>query len=265
MKAIRTDLVHITPATAKRWLETSNNCNRSLRPAVVEKYAEDMRRGLWRITHQGIAFYADGEVADGQHRLAAIAKSNMTIKMFVTKNMPKETAAVIDQNTPRTAHDAVRLSGGPEYIDKDMIAVVRYVLSGMGVDPNPHSISTITSYAEKHKDLLQLARSFIHQKKRNVTGAMITASYFCALNAGEPADKIKRFAEIMFYGEIDGPYENPAIKMREFLITNGAGCWRGWTRVETGYRLQRAIQLFCEGKAVSKLVTVDHYIYPTPQ
>lgn len=267
MKAnhINTEVITITPKMASNWLASYNNHNRSLRDGAVAKYAEDMANGMWRFTHQGIAFYATGELADGQHRLAAIVKAGVAVPMLVTRNLPVATAVVIDQNAPRKAHDAIRLGGGLDWIDRSAVAIARCALSELGIETNPRSISTVTDYAERHKELILKAMSFTSTKKRNLTNAGIVTSYFCALYAGEPEEKIYRFAQIMLNGEIVSPQENAAIKMREYLLTNGPGVWVGWSRVETMYRLQRAIQLFCEGKHISKLVTVDHFIYPAPK
>jgi hypothetical protein len=70
----------ITPEIAQFYLDTRYP-NRNLRPRHVETLALDMRSGLWKTTHQGIAFAwveerQRWEMVDGQHRMAAIVLSD---------------------------------------------------------------------------------------------------------------------------------------------------------------------------------------------
>jgi hypothetical protein len=48
---------------------------------TVRDFAEAMRRGDWRLTHQGIAFDASGALVDGQHRLAAIVEADVPVEI----------------------------------------------------------------------------------------------------------------------------------------------------------------------------------------
>jgi len=66
----------ITPEVATSLLK-NNAGNRNLRSTVVEHYADQMKRGEWKPTHQAIAIGADENIIDGQHRLSAIVKSGL--------------------------------------------------------------------------------------------------------------------------------------------------------------------------------------------
>lgn len=261
---LKTEIINITPAQAKQWLD-KNTKNRQIREERAVQYADDMKAGRWRFTHQGIAFYIDGTLADGQHRLHAITLYNKPVPMLVTRGLPQETGQAIDQNLPRMTHDAIRIGGGPAWIERNLVASVRVLLNYMNADTKAHSVAEIVDYAKRYADDLQLAQAFVAIKKRNVTSASIAACYFCAMQAGEDKDKLKRFAEIMLHGEIAGPHENAAIRLREFLISEGARAWMGYARMETARKVQRAIQLFCEGKATAKLYTPEKLIYPIPR
>jgi|SRR5579862_1396982 len=47
--------------------------NREIRPARVDEYSEAMRAGLWRdLLSDPIAITSDGQVVNGQHRIAAV-------------------------------------------------------------------------------------------------------------------------------------------------------------------------------------------------
>ena len=90
----------VTPALAKEWLEKNTN-NRILNDVRVNDYIRDLKNGHWQLTHQGVAFYENGVLADGQHRLIAIAKSGISVEILVTRNMPLSTAHCHDRGKTR--------------------------------------------------------------------------------------------------------------------------------------------------------------------
>lgn len=96
------EVMDVTPSQAQQWL-SHNQENRYLSPIGVKRYAEQMRRGQWQLTHQGIAIDSEGNLLDGQHRLAAIVESGCTIKMMVTQNVPRETFMYVDNGKKRAA------------------------------------------------------------------------------------------------------------------------------------------------------------------
>jgi len=74
----------ISPTKAHEWMER-NTINRQIRSGRVSAYARDMKSESWVLTHQCIAFNANGDLIDGQHRLMAIMESNMSIMMYVAR------------------------------------------------------------------------------------------------------------------------------------------------------------------------------------
>lgn len=79
-----TKVMKISPCMAKKWLENAAVGNRRVDMRTVSRYANDMQSGHWELTHQGIAFDADGHLIDGQHRLRAIIQSGMDVEMQVS-------------------------------------------------------------------------------------------------------------------------------------------------------------------------------------
>jgi len=104
MADIKTSTVLITPDLAAMWLKTSNKANRSIGERHVDKLANDMISGKWRTTHQGIAFYEDGVLADGQHRLAAIIKSGIAQQMLVVTGLERADAIDLLAEAERLAN-----------------------------------------------------------------------------------------------------------------------------------------------------------------
>lgn len=109
---MKTESVNITPALAREWLK-GNAGNRALRPSHVETLRISFSRGEFVTTHQGIAFDADGEIIDGQHRLTAISMmpEGFAAKMLVTWGLDREKAfPVIDATqAKRSTSDVLRV------------------------------------------------------------------------------------------------------------------------------------------------------------
>ena len=80
----------------KKNTKTSNTNNRPIRYPHLDKLSEAIEKGEWKVTNQGIAFDADGNLIDGQHRLAAILQTRQTVKMMVATNMDAGIFDVVD-------------------------------------------------------------------------------------------------------------------------------------------------------------------------
>lgn len=103
----------VTPELAESLLER-NVMNRPIDKGVVNFMAASMARGEWKITHQGVALDGDfdsGRLLDGQHRLHAVIKSGVPVRMLVFLHVLPETFSVLDTGKKRTAGDVLNLSG----------------------------------------------------------------------------------------------------------------------------------------------------------
>lgn len=109
------EVVEISPHLAKEWLQR-NTHNRNLRQRVVNGYAADMAAGVWVEDGQSIKFAADGALLDGQHRLAAIVQSGVTLRILVVSGLPNSTQDTMDTGAKRTLGDALKLRGESNYV-----------------------------------------------------------------------------------------------------------------------------------------------------
>lgn len=94
-------LTTIHPDVAYKMLEC-NTHNRTVSDNHVKRLAADMAAGKWIITHQGIAYSAEGVLLDGQHRLFAITQADVPITMMVSYNVSEASLGVIDIGKART-------------------------------------------------------------------------------------------------------------------------------------------------------------------
>ena len=106
VKVIMTDAL-----IAKRWL-TRNVRNRKIRTTTVQRYRSDMEGGRWTFAADPIRFDSDGNLIDGQHRLAALAETEgITLPMLVVRGLPEAAQSVMDQGGRRTPGDQLSLKG----------------------------------------------------------------------------------------------------------------------------------------------------------
>lgn len=107
---MKTTVEVIGPKEASKYLERNQN-NRPVRKSTVRRYAETMRRGQWKLTPEPIAFDTNGELINGQHRLAAVVESEATIQCVVARGVDPEAFAVIDSGVSRSMGDRLAQVG----------------------------------------------------------------------------------------------------------------------------------------------------------
>lgn len=248
---IQTEVV--TPEKAQKWLEF-NTRNRTLSRRKVKLYADDMRKHRWTLHHQGIAFYDNGELADGQHRLAAVVESDKTVTMVVVRNIPKGSGADIDRHRTRGEADAIRIGGLAEWIGKTEVHVIKALASVHGSHPNTFTAKQIADIGQHVEKEVGFAINAFIKKQRFVTTAPVMAAVAIASDHYEH-DRLMEFAEVLCTGIPNGRGDIAAIKLRENLIARQGGPGGTSGRRDTIYKTLRAIELFFQHKEVDRLHT----------
>jgi len=136
----------ITPAIAKAYLE-ANVSNRRLRSPTLLQYVKDMANGRWKEeTGEVIKISKTGRILDGQHRLWAIVKANVSLYFHVAINLEDEVFDVLDTGRSRNSADAFKIMG----IKNDssipsMIAMYNFLLLGRraGIQKNEKSTNAM--------------------------------------------------------------------------------------------------------------------------
>jgi hypothetical protein len=236
----------ITPTTAAAYLER-NTGNRALKSKHVEALANAMTDGHWQCTHEGIAFAVDGSLIDGQHRLAAVVKSGVTITSLVFRDCDAGTFHVIGDASRRSAADVLHLSG--EVSTTKLAAATNYAIVG---DAARHASKTEISkfVASKHGDLL----------RKMITGDSVPSPIVGALSRAvraaviNEADALK-FCDEYRRGSWDGP-DSPVCILR---LSNDRNSRRG--RVQYPYAV-RAIMMMANGERALKLYAAGEDFKP---
>lgn len=175
---MRSRTVTITPKRAAEMLE-HNGHNRPLTRTRVREFAEAMKRGDWQLTHQGIAFDTDGQLKDGQHRLAAIVEADLPVTMLVSTDLAPETFDVLDTGKRRTAADALTING--EKSTSMLAAMVRviWLAEHLPASPWTGTNATVTNHQvvatlDQHPRLREFVS--VGERVANETGMIKSAA-----------------------------------------------------------------------------------------
>lgn len=139
----------ITPETAKVYFDTRDTLNRGVRSRIVGRYAEAMKAGQWELSTQGIVFDKHGRLIDGQHRMSAIIKAGVSVKMMVCRGASESLKPVLDSGSARTPGDRAVIGGIiPQGRQKKTVAimtVIRDMLHSANVREPAHVSDPITT------------------------------------------------------------------------------------------------------------------------
>lgn len=252
-----TSIETITPEIAKRYLE-HNRCNRKMRPGDVNFYASQMRAGLWKLTHEGIAFDTEGNLADGQHRLLAVVKSGTTQQFNVTRNVLTDGVTVIGRGIQRSISDVLHFSGISA--DRTLVSVVNRIHCGISCQHLKLDVQTVANLIERHRDAIEFSRPVWGIKRKGYTVAVAAI----VSKAWYTADR-ERLAEFIacFCDSDNDPVGHQTVRaLRESLLSQPSG-----SSVHVAMAAQKtawALEKFLVGQVVKKVRCATRDPFPLP-
>ena len=254
---MKTELKVITPKQAQQWLSESNINNRRLSEKTVTLYAREISAGRWALNHQGIAFYKDGSLADGQHRLAAIVRANKDVSILVTTELEKDSYAGIDALRPRSLIDTIKIGGKAEWIDKRDSENVKMIFGVEKVGADEAIL-----LAENIKESLLFTKMCFPKKSKGVVTALRSA-FTLARYYGEDENRLIEFADMFYSGIVKSENDIAVIKLRDYLLTGDNAKNSGGSQREQSFsKVQNCIKKFCEHKTMGQLKALENLPYP---
>ena len=251
--------MNVTPAMAEAWLN-ANNTNRKLRDGVVEKYAEDMRHGRWTDCPAPIAFYADGDLADGQHRLFAICDAQVTVRFPIARGLDREAGLNIDTGLGRSLVDNARISGADSGLSNELLSTVRAIEDGeRGNAKTARSNAERLVLVERHREAAQWVMQH-GPRGKVVRNAVVLGALGRAYYHEKDRDRLARYCAVLGSGFSDGVHESAAIAMREYLRDNAGATMTAWR--DTFLKVQNSIHYFMQQKGLTIIKGVKDEAYP---
>lgn len=202
----------VTPELATEWLTFSAayaeqhnvRVNRRPSPGVIDQYARDMQNQRWADTGVPVIIDVRGVVIDGQQRLAALVKSDVTLRFHVVFDVAPEAQENIDKGRKRTVGDDLTIRGVP---DANHVASTSSLLvawrSGrilrQGFSPSP---TEVNNFAREHEVALVDAVRFARQVKNYVDQCTVSVVSACVFTARRlDVDASERFFEALRTGQ----------------------------------------------------------------
>jgi hypothetical protein len=249
----------VTPAQAEKWLKECNTHNRSLNDKKVLRFADFIKSGFWKHTHQGIAFSENNILIDGQHRLAAVVKANMPAIFDVTFGLPFDVQAVIDTEGGRTPTECLKLGMGMD-VDKECVAIARAMIAP--VSQSRVQIQDLAAFIKKYYEPIKWTDSIFPTHIKQVTTAALFATVARA-SLTEDRSRLIEFANCVMTGVVMNPKDDIAairlVRALGTLRTNG-----NQNRGDAYRYSQRAVRAFLDRQYIDKLYKAASELFPLP-
>jgi hypothetical protein len=253
----------VTPEMALEWLAL-NETNRSLIRADVEYLRDCILSGQWKVTHQGIAFWEDGDLADGQHRLNAIMEAGVGVWINVTRGMSRENAEAIDRGRVRSNKDHLHFSGVKS--DTRRVAACVCLTNQYRVERSENAARWSKRRLRpdefrKFYDAFSPAIEFAYESNTQLhacVGAAIASAWFTA-----DRERLAQFRSLLASGAATDAGDLAAIKLRDFLLKKQYGQGES-ARNDLFLKACSALRAFLEGRPLSKLYATNDHAFPLP-
>jgi len=212
----------IDPATATSYLQ-ANTRNRHLQTKYVNRLAGAMERGEWQFNADPIRFSDTGVLLDGQHRLAAVVQSEMTVPMLVVRGLVDESQTTMDTGNKRTFAHFLSMAGETNVYA--LAAAVRwtwvYETQDGNLSTRSNAVPTVQQLMqtlEQHpglRDSVRTARS-VRKQVRSSQGLLAALHH---IFESVDADDANDFFDRLRTGE-QLPEGSPILILRKALITD---------------------------------------------
>lgn len=227
---LKTNVENITPDQAKEYLKC-NNINRPVVRTAVDKYANLMERGEWKLNGEALCFTEGGALVNGQHRLLAIIKSGKTIPMLVVRGCEDGSFLTYDQGRSRTAADIFALSDIPNasQMSSCIQKLVKLksghsIVKAIGKQSNNNNKATrkellnlYYQYEESWKHWFKETRKWCYQTKLLKVPEVVAYCMYLEFEKGHSCFNIRDFFDGLFTGITD---KSPILILRNKLISD---------------------------------------------
>lgn len=259
---IREDgFTEVTPELAAKWLNQNTN-NRRIRRSFVDELVKKIQNNQWvENTPDHIAFYDDGTLANGQHRLTAIAEAGVPVYTKIEYNIPRNAAICIDAGKKRTFSDNVQIVLGEKFYTQQISNMIRSIFEGGKAFSHEQHLLLAKYYK---KDIVFVQKLYEGANK-HLKKTDIIAATFAALQAGVDRSALVSFASCYTSGKIpekDNYNYDIVIAYRDYVLTNVSVNRVRTDRADSIKLAEYVIDKFVTNKPGRITRSVDKWTYP---
>lgn len=194
----------ITPELAIEYLTFRNPENRIIKNWKVDEYVADILSGNWDILSPEniICFNQSGILVNGHHRLTAIIKAGVPLKMRVWRGV-SDSVKIFDRGALRTTKDTLHMSGFDRQIaNNNTIALIKYLFRYIFPGGMRATDAMIGQYLTSHEEDLVMATKLPLAGGGDQYGRMasIYAATYAAIRSGMGAETLDMFFRVLNTG-----------------------------------------------------------------
>ena len=207
----------VTPELAQKYLN-QNKLNRPVKQYHVKQLARDMRNDNFPENGEnGVTFDWNGNIAGGQHTLLAIVESGKTVTFRVTRGVPPEVRATMNDSLKQRFADDLSVAGVSRSSDAE--GLLRKVIVWEQVARENKGQGGLMSWRGNKPSRAQLAQEWPtyatgivnatvmepqwHNAWPGNRGAMLMALWVFREKYGFPQDVVEDFLSRVCYGSSD--------------------------------------------------------------
>jgi len=249
----------ITVERATDLLENHNTNNRKIGKSQVIRYASDVKKGNFAVTHQSIGIDRNGNLVDGQHRLKAIIISNTPCKLLVTYNAVQDPNC--DRQKTRAENDTLNMSHLSSFkLQKHHIALATLAII-ISTNIPSEQISTLAKneWLTDNFDALDKLEIAHGDTARLATMVSVMLAMITAYNNGYDPKKIKRWRDVLTSGIINNLEEQSAVLLRNRLLNTRI--YSQTERIQTLKTCQLNLYHFLHNDTVKTIKTPKDFVW----
>jgi hypothetical protein len=264
---VKLERVFITPNEAQRILSL-NSGNRQISDSRVQSYARQMREGLWKENPaEPISITKSNKLANGQHRLTAMVKSNFSGFVYIIKNIDDDLFSVIDTGKNRNASDVFDIENVKN--SRVLVSIINqyhHFSNNRMIAKNQWSSLTNTEMLKIYNnepffwdDIYSMSKGFYTQFNKVLPPSLIGGFIAHLIKTGKP-NAVNFMDELC---SMQNTTSNVILLLRSKLIADKLSNKKLQTSLKVALII-KAWNYYCSGKIVKRLV-YDPLIeeYPT--
>lgn len=212
--------VFCSPEMASELLQArSRKLQRRLVDADVDLIATDIVEGRWIETGEPIVFNDKGGLVDGQHRLEAIIRAGIGVRLLILRGVPAAAMQAGGGGRRKTKGDVLKSLGATN--TSNVAALIDFVLAFNPIDATlsaKPSNMRVKEFYEAHPEMEE-AGSYGHKLVRLAHSAVAPAAAYWYFSAIDP-DLVRSMYDSL--ASLDGLDRRPQLKtLHKYLSDNG--------------------------------------------